>query len=217
MEHLWQRYYSMPSCRLVHSNRAFRPYSNYGQKKKHTVIFYHGKGDWEACRDLYGMIDFEGENEFWKAFAADYRMNLAALPDLKEENYETGLRELIGMLKRSRDKEGMRAYCRDNEERFRHMDEETYDVISVMLNHKKLGELKAVVKTEKGEMDMCQAIEEMIEDGRRDGIRSGNLTKAQTAARNMYLRGMSAEDAAAICEEDISLVKGWFQKWEKEA
>ncbi len=185
-----------------------------------TIIFYHGKGEWEACSDLHGMIDFEGENEFWKAFASNYRMNLAALPELKEENYETGLRELIGMMKRSSDKKRMRDYCRENEERFRHMDEETYDVISVMLNHKKLKELKTTVKTENGEMDMCQAIEEMVEDGRRDGIRlgiqKGILTKAQTVARNMYLRGMPAEDAAAICEEDISLVKGWFQEWEKE-
>lgn len=67
-----------------------------------TVVFYHGSGFWNACRDLHGMIDFEGENEFLKRFTANYRMNLVTAADLKEEAFQTGLREMIGLLKRSK-------------------------------------------------------------------------------------------------------------------
>ena len=31
----------------------------------------------------------------------------------------------------------------------------------------------------------------------------------------MFQRGMSVEDVAAICEEDVELVKQWFKKYKK--
>lgn len=42
---------------------------------------------------------------------------------------------------------------------------------------------------------------------------STELEKQKELYRNMFLRGMSAEDAAAICEEDLELVRSWFQTW----
>lgn len=58
---------------------------------------------------------------------------------------------------------------------------------------------------------MCEAIRGMIEDGRLEGRREGR----KIIARNLYLRGMSCEDTAAICEEDIEQVKSWYEQWEK--
>ena len=49
----------------------------------------------------------------------------ALLEDLKEEHFTTGLRDVIAMMKRSEDKEAMKAYCRENENRFQEMEEET--------------------------------------------------------------------------------------------
>ena len=37
----------------------------------------------------------------------------------------------------------------------------------------------------------------------------------QIMAKNMYLRGMTEEDVAGLCEEDIELVRGWFRDWKK--
>ena len=69
---------------------------------------------------------------------------------------------------------------------------------------------------------MCEAIRGMIEDGKMEGRREGvllgrqqgTLEKTKAVARNMYLRGMSAEDAAAICEVDAVLVRQWFETWD---
>ena len=94
---------------------------------------------------------------------------------MQEEQFETGLREVIGMMKRGRDKNAMREYCRKNEERFRRLDEETYDVISVMIHHRKLEEYKENCRVEKGRIDMCQALEEMMEDSRQEGRQEGLL------------------------------------------
>ena len=140
-----------------------------------TLVFYHGEGEWNACRDLHDMLNFTGENEMFRKYTANYRINLVTLADLQEERFETGLREVIGMMKRGRDKDAMREYCRKNEERFRRLDEETYDVISVMIHHRKLEDYKENCRVEKGRIDMCQALEEMMEDSRQEGRQEGLL------------------------------------------
>ena len=149
-----------------------------------TLVFYHGKGKWEACRDLHGMLNFEGENGiFWK-YTANYRMNLYTLEDLKEENFATGLRDVIAMMKRSEDKEAMKEYCRKNEKRFQEMEEATYDVISVMINQQKLNGYKEKNRTEGGKVNMCRALDEMMEDSRRDGIRIGEKRGEKRGEKN---------------------------------
>ena len=77
------------------------------------------------------------------------------------------------MMKRADNKEAMKAYCRENEERFQEMEEETYDVISVMINHRKLEIYKEGNRVEGGRVNMCKALNEMMEDSRRDGRRDG--------------------------------------------
>ncbi len=138
-----------------------------------TVVFYHGNKKWEACRSLHGMLNFSGENEVFRKYTADYRMNLYTLEDLNEDRFTTGLRDVIALMKRSRDKEAMKEYCRSNEERFQEMEEETYDVISVMIDHRRLEDYKERNRVEGGRVNMCQALNEMMEESRQDGLRIG--------------------------------------------
>lgn len=65
---------------------------------------------------------------------------------------------------------------------------------------------------------MCEAIRGMIEDGRQEGLligkQEGAMEKTQQVAYNMYCRGMSAEDAASICEIEHSQIQEWFDGWD---
>ena len=149
-----------------------------------TVVFYHGNKKWEACRDLHGMLNFEGENEVFREYTANYRMNLYTLEDLKEEHFTTGLRDVVAMMKRADNKEAMKAYCRENEERFQEMEEETYDVISVMINHRRLEIYKEGNRVEGGRVNMCKALNEMMEDSRRDGLQAGRRDGIRIGERN---------------------------------
>ena len=109
----------------------------------------------------------------FREYTANYRMNLYTLEDLKEEHFTTGLRDVVAMMKRADDKEAMKAYCRENEERFQEMEEETYDVISVMINHRRLEIYKEGNRVKGGKVNMCKALNEMMEDSRRDGLQAG--------------------------------------------
>jgi len=65
------------------------------------------------------------------------------------------------------------------------------------------------LKCEKGgEEIMCEISERLYQAGIQNGIR--------IAARNLFLRGMSAADAAGICEEKQELIEEWFRNWRQQ-
>ena len=138
-----------------------------------VVMFYHGSGEYEGSKDLHSMLDFTGENAIYKEFVTNYQMNLITLDDIKEENFKTGLKQLIGVMKRSKDKVALQKYMEENSEEFSHMDEETFDTISVMVNQKDLVKYKNSGEDEEGSVNMCRAIEDIRKEGRNEGIEEG--------------------------------------------
>ena len=141
-----------------------------------TVVLYHGKGKWDSPEQLHELLDMDGMDKKLNALLMNYRLHVINLTELKEENFITGLRELIGMMKRRNSKEKMQAYCRENEERFRNMDDETYDMICTMINHKTLAQKKETCRNQgKESIDMCKAIDDMVLEGKIEGKREGIL------------------------------------------
>lgn len=153
-----------------------------------TIVFYHGEGKWKAGRELHDILKFSGLEEIFKRLSLNYRMNIISLEDMKEENYETGLRELIGMMQRRDDKEAMRTYYLENAERFSEMDEDTYDTICVMLNHRELRLFKEKSRnTEGGTFNMCRALDEMMEESRLEGKRAGEKAGKKAGEKRLGL------------------------------
>jgi len=138
-----------------------------------TVTFFHGNGEYEGCMELHNMLNWNQENEKYKPFVGNYHMNLVNLKDISEEKFKTGLRELIGVMKRSEDKAAFDAYCTENEERFRNLDAETYQAISALTKQWDFMKYQESCKNEVGGIDMCKAIMDMKEEAMNKGIRIG--------------------------------------------
>ena len=65
-------------------------------------------------------------------------------------------------------------------------------------------------KTENGEEEeynMCQALEELMEDNRNEGRNEGNLEKTKTVVRNLLQMGFSVDDICKAAECAPALVK----------
>ena len=89
-------------------------------------------------------------------------------------------------------------------------------------------EKQVIKKVEQGEEITMQTFEDMIEErgvqkgiqkGLQEGIQTGLQTgadlKAKTVAQNMFKRGMSQEDTAALCGESLQKIQDWFEEWSK--
>ena len=53
-----------------------------------------------------------------RKYTPNYKINVISVEELDEMKFQTGLRELIGMMKCRQDKAKMGAYYRKNRERF---------------------------------------------------------------------------------------------------
>ena len=57
---------------------------------------------------------------------------------------------------------------------------------------------------------MCQAIREMIQDGREEGIREGILISKKEMALSLSAMGMPAEKIAEVVRVSVALVQDWI-------
>lgn len=65
-----------------------------------------------------------------------------------------------------------------------------------------------------GEVDMCQAIQEMRKEehdmGKQEGRQEGRQEEKQNVARNLYKMGMEIEKIAQAINCDEKIVKQWL-------
>lgn len=182
-----------------------------------TIVLYYGEKTWEGAKDLYSLINFDEVPEMLKDLFNNYRLHVLEVRRFKDiDQFNTDLREVFGFIGFSGDKTAVRNYVAENQDSFEQLSEDAYDVIAVMAHSKELEDVKERYREKGGKINMCEAIRGMIEDGRLEGRREGELKAKQIVARNMYLRGMSEEDTSGLCEEDIELVRQWFHKWRKQ-
>lgn len=135
-----------------------------------TLVIYHGEEEWNAPKRLSDMLRLQDIDEKLKSLITDYPIHVFCLKDLQEEYFHTHLRELIGLMKRRKNKEELRKYCKDNEERISQMDAAAYDMICTMLNREDLLENKSkYLNNESEDYNMCKAMEDWAEECRMEG------------------------------------------------
>ena len=168
-----------------------------------TIVFYHGEEEYDGCRSLHDMLNWKKENEIFKQFIADYKINLVTLQDLNEENFRTGIRELVGFLKRRESKEELRRYCEENESRMQDMDEDTFDTISVMINQPDFMEQKRRYRQEGENINMCKAMKDWGEELRQEGMEQGLERGMEQGMKRGFERGLETGIEALIetCRE----------------
>ncbi|MDO4331369.1 MAG: Rpn family recombination-promoting nuclease/putative transposase [Eubacteriales bacterium] len=149
-----------------------------------TILLYHGAGKWTAARQLSDLPDLTAMDEPMKKLAAEYRLHVINLTDLNENKFESGLRELIGTMKRKDNKKALLTYCRENKERFSALDDDTYDLICTMLHMKTLKIRKEENRNPKEDtLNMCKAIEDLIKDSKEEGAAIGRKEGRKEGAK----------------------------------
>lgn len=99
------------------------------------------------------------------------------------------------------------------DEIYSHLNEDTWDAIAVMTDNAAMLQKKDLYKTEnqKEEFNMCQALQELMQDerneGRIEGRNEGKIEDQKIVIRNMINRGYKTEDICAIAECSPAFVK----------
>lgn len=166
------------------------------------------------------MIDCEKIPKEVMRLINNYPLHVVEVMDYPDTGkFRTDMKEVFRFIQCSEDKQALRDLTESAGGRFQEMDEDAFDVITALTGSEELDKVKDSCMEEGGKIDMCRAIKEMLADERLEGVvegtQKGARSKAEIVAKNMFLRGMSEEDTAAICEEDVEQIRKWFLAWRK--
>ncbi|MFR8849775.1 MAG: hypothetical protein ACLVG4_03100 [Blautia faecis] len=138
------------------------------------IVIYFGQEHWRAA---FKMDDLTGANDF----PEELQKLFFETPMLLFEVYyfknihwfQTDLQQVCGFLQRTNDKTALREYVKANEEVFSKLEEDTFDLLTVMSGIRTMKLIKRDVETVGGEFDMCKAFDDMMRDSKQEGIREG--------------------------------------------
>ena len=120
--------------------------------------------------------------------------------------FHTQIRSVFELLPLRKDKKRLIKKLTEDEA-YKHIDEDSLEFLSVIMDNtaiwknrhrfkKNVIETDESAKNEQEEYDMCQAIRELIEDGKQEGIKEGRL---QILIDMVKVGLLKIEDAALRC------------------
>ncbi len=127
-----------------------------------TLVVHFGADEWDGPLSLHDMIKFD--DPALVKFVPDYPVHIidpARLRDDELLKFSTSLREVLQYIKYSKDKEKLVEITTDNPRMFLEMS--AAQVIGTVTD------TPFNVYDEEGEVNMCQAIRELMEDARAEG------------------------------------------------
>jgi hypothetical protein len=175
-----------------------------------TLVIYFGASPWDGPLSIHDM--FSSRNERVRAFIPDYKINLIAPVMIRDEDFDlfhSTLKEVLSFIKYSMDKAKLQELV-ENDEVFRHMGREEYEVINTCTNSR--------MSAEEGEeeLDMCQAIREMMEDARAEGRAEAALKvkEVENKVKEVENKAKEVEANAKVEKMNILLksVKAFMEK-----
>lgn len=139
-------------------------------------MLYYDLKKWDGSLDLYDMFGADQwglDRELLQLWVPNYQINLIDAGNIADEKlFQTDLREIFGLLKYRGRKKELREYMQEKEAYFRNMDWETYWAAGTFLHSERLlNDMKKQKKEEKA--DMCQALEDLYQEGIEEGIERG--------------------------------------------
>lgn len=186
-----------------------------------TLVVYWGDKEWDAVTSLRDMVAIPAANanmeEQMRELVPNYRIRVLDLNNVKDFSaFRTGLRTIFEFYSCRKDKERLKEYLVTHREDVRVLDEESRFLLGTITKEKRLLERlnrERNKEFEKKENDMCQAIQEMIDEGREEGILIG---KAEGKAESIvYLLNQKGELSKKVKEriekeKDSDILAKWL-------
>ena len=169
---------------------------------------------WDGAKTLHELVDFNGCEEM-KGITGDFKLNIInidAIQNGDELFHNRDVKDVVNLYQKRNDKIAFKEYI-DTQKIFDH---ESIEVVTEMVTSKELKEYMQTNKENKGgNLDMCKAITDLIEDGRKEGENTlANLiVKLSSLGKNDDIVKVSTDEAY---REQLYIQYG-FKKAEKEA
>ncbi len=155
-----------------------------------TLVIYWNSEPWDGAGSLHELIDFSICEEM-KEIASDYKLNIVNIDTIQNSDeifHNKDVKDVVNLYQKRNDKTAFKEYV-DTQKIF---DRESIEVVSEMVTSKELKEyMQNNKEDEGGNLDMCKAITDLIQDGKIEGkreifvdlINDGDMTVEKAAAK----------------------------------
>lgn len=148
------------------------------------------------------MMDLQ--DEVLQKYIQDYKIHLIDPAKLTEEElgkFQSSLKEVLTFIKYSKDEEKMNTFLNTNEN-MSHMDRMSAEVMRC------IGKIPMKIE-ERGEVDMCKAIDDMMEKREQKGIQEGRKEGKREILMELVRDGVLS---AKIAAEKASMSENDFER-----
>lgn len=137
-----------------------------------TFVLYSGKEMWDGPESLKEMIDFTDVPNELQTMISDYRINLVEIRRLEDTSvFRTDVRQVFDFIRYAENKQKLKELV-EQDQHYKSMEEDAFNVVAHYTNAPELIEAKEYCGRD-GKFDMCQALKELIEEGRIEGREEG--------------------------------------------
>ena len=144
-----------------------------------TTVVYFGSDTWKAPRSLHEMLSVQDPEIL--SMVPDYRINLFSPAEIKDEELDklqSNLKEVMLFIKYSKDKRKLQELTSKNSG-FQSLELKAARVIDSIIGiNLRFTEIE-------GSVNMCQAVQEMCDDARAEGLSQGLQDHALLTAQRM--------------------------------
>ena len=183
-----------------------------------TFVLYGGKEAWDGPESLHDMLDWTDVPGKLKRFVADYPIHIVKIREFENTDvFKTDVKQVFDFIRCSGDRRAL-ADLVTNDESFQAMEEDAYEVVTQYVKAEELIQVKEEYRGKDGKVDMCQALKELIEDGRAegraegrasgltDGRKQGHADAIRIVVIRMIQKGKSDEEIMELTECSATLI-----------
>ncbi len=156
-----------------------------------TFVLYGGKEAWDGPESLHDMLDWTDVPEKLKNFVADYPIHVVKIREFENTDvFRTDVKQVFDFIRCSGDRAAL-AELVQNDESFQSMEEDAYEVATQYVMAEELIQVRDEYRGKDGKVNMCQALKELIAEGRASGLADGRkeIVLRMYADGNLDIKG----------------------------
>ena len=169
-----------------------------------TLVIYFGSSPWDGPLSLHDMMDLHDDS--LRNLIVDYPLYLIApaqMDDADFSKFRTSLGPVLKFIKYSKEKNKIKQLL--TEDAYKHLDCMAAKVLRSCTH------IKLELDEKKEEINMCQAIDELIEDGRMEGQAEGRMNERKVIALKLLKEPAftltKIEELTGLSEQEVEDLK----------
>ena len=171
-----------------------------------TLVVYYGADAWDGPKSLRDMLSLPESFEKYPGLVGSYPMHLLEVQAIKNlEAYDNDLMALFGFIKYQKNKRELMAFIERHADYFSSVSRETTTAI---IGAADIPEMEKYIQNQKEteEIDMCDALKQLKEEGRQEGMQIGVQQVVQKMLRMNHPIPFIAE-LTDLSEQEIRKIK----------